>query len=57
MWVTLGKLEWKWGGTAERGPSGWTLTSSDHATDPAGAASFELPVWSDSFRAHIKSDW
>lgn len=56
-WVTAGKLEWKWGGVAERHPTGWKLVQSDASVNPSGVATYELPVWTDAFQVHSKTEW
>jgi hypothetical protein len=55
IWVTLGLLEWRWGGVAERiKDQPWTLvkTPDDHAIDPKGTLTSELPEWTDWFTRH-----
>jgi hypothetical protein len=47
VWIPIAKLEWTWGGAAERpNPlSPWTLTSGNGSVTQAPAQTFDFPEW------------
>lgn len=57
IYVTLARLAWSWAGRAVKEADRWLLASSDHARNPTGSPSSELPTWSDRFTAHLKDWW
>lgn len=49
VWIPIAKLEWTWGGAAQRpNPlSPWTLTSDHGSVTQAPAQTFDFPEWND----------
>lgn len=58
IWVTLGKLDWNWRGTAIKDGNQWSVKGKDddYTPNPEGKGSVSLPTWLWTFQDFLRLD-